>query len=240
MKPAESTVKLPMSDIALKVRTGHGWVAWCRLLDEAGAAKKSHSEIAQLVGSLHTASGWYSQMITVGYERLRGLREVNQHRGGLFEASASKTMPISAETAFGFFEDARRRARWLTEKIAIRKAVPPKSVRFAWPDETGVEVWIAPRGRDKCSVAVQHSRLPDAKTRALRKKFWKDALERLAAAAAPEPKPVAKKKAVSAKKPAAKNPPAKKKAAGPKKAAAKKKPAAKKKAVRKPARGRAK
>ena len=119
-------------------------------------------------------------MVAVGYERLRGLRAVNQRRNGLFEAGATKTLPVSATTAFNYFKSDRQRGTWLHEKTVIRTANAPKSLRITWPDGTGVEVSITARGRQKCTVAVQHGKLPDAKTRDKKKAFWKSALDRLA------------------------------------------------------------
>jgi hypothetical protein len=169
-----------MGDAAIQAKTGRDWAAWCRLLDKAGALKMSHAEIARLVNTKHDAGGWYSQSVTVGYERLRGLRAEHQRRGGLFEASVGKTLPIPARTVFTAFTDDRIRRGWLKEKIHIRKATAPKSVRITWPGGTSVEVWITVKGRQKCVVAVQHSKLPGQKARERKKVFWKTALERLA------------------------------------------------------------
>ena len=175
-------VKPPISDTALKVRTGRDWAQWCKELDAAGAADMSHGDIAKLVETGHRAGGWYSQTITVGYERLRGLREVNQKLDGTLQASASKTLPVAVATAVSFYIDPRKRSRWLKQRIMLRKTTSPNSVRIAWPDGTAVEVWIVAKGKEKCSVAVEHSGLPDVKSKDFRKQFWKSALERLSAA----------------------------------------------------------
>jgi hypothetical protein len=60
-----------MSDVAVKKATGRDWAAWVKVLDAAGATSKPHREIVKIVN----AGSWWSQMVTVGYERIRGLRD---------------------------------------------------------------------------------------------------------------------------------------------------------------------
>ncbi|MGH8631872.1 MAG: hypothetical protein ACREU7_14070 [Burkholderiales bacterium] len=174
--------KPPCSDAAVKARTGRNWMEWSALLDAEGAHQLEHAEIAKLVHRKHRAGGWWSQMVTVGYERLRGLRAVNQRRSGSFEASVSKTLATGAAAAFLFFKSPGKRERWLKEPIVIRRATPPKSLRITWPDETSVEVWITSKGDAKCSVGLTHTKLADMKAVEKQKRFWRGALDRLAAA----------------------------------------------------------
>jgi hypothetical protein len=61
-----------MSDASVKEATGCTWDRWVRTLDRAGAAEKSHREIAKIVAFFGTPS-WWTQMVTVGYERIRVL-----------------------------------------------------------------------------------------------------------------------------------------------------------------------
>jgi len=168
----------PCSDAAVKAKTGRNWAEWCALLDAEQAAALPHAAIATLVYDKFGGGPWWSQMVTVGYERLRGLRLQGQGRDGGFRAASSKTLPVAAALAHVFFTDAARRARWLEEEIHIRTATSPKSVRITWPDETDVLVWITDKG-SKCSVAVEHGKLPGAEAADLSKAFWKAALDRL-------------------------------------------------------------
>ena len=66
----------------------------------------------------------------------------------------------------------------------ITAATAPRSVRIAWPDKTRVEVWIQAKGESKCSVAVQHVKLAQARDAAAMKTYWKNALGKLAGIAA--------------------------------------------------------
>ncbi len=169
----------PVSNEAAKKRTGRDWAEWCTLLDKEGAEKLSHREIARLIHEKYHGGDWWSQMITVGYERLRGRREVNQRIGG-FAVCASKTIAAPAAAAFAAWTDARRRARWLAGvKLIIRKATAPKAVQLTCDDGTSIEVVITARGRGRCVVAVDHTRLADAQQVAERRHCWKEMLAAL-------------------------------------------------------------
>ena len=63
-----------MSDAAVKAKTGKDWNAWFALMDKAGANKLTHKDIAALLHETYKVPGWWSQMVTVEYERARGLR----------------------------------------------------------------------------------------------------------------------------------------------------------------------
>ena len=56
-------------------------VAMDRTARRRGSFEKPHRQIAEYVSSQGTPD-WWSQMVTVGYERIRGLREKGQRRDG--------------------------------------------------------------------------------------------------------------------------------------------------------------
>ncbi len=115
----------------------------------------THTQIAAHVHEKFGVSGWWSQTVTVGYERIKGLREIGQRLSGTYEASKSRTFPVAAEMLFEYFDDARKRKRWLPEAgVKVRKSSAPKSMRITWPDSTSVEVWFTPKGDAKSSVAT--------------------------------------------------------------------------------------
>ena len=160
-KPAPNYADLAgMSDAAVRKRTGKSWTDWVRMLDAAGAAGKPHREIVEHVQSAGTPD-WWSQMITVGYERIRGLRDKGQRRGGGYEATRSRTFGVPIEKLFDAFADARTRRRWLPVRITVRTATRPKSMRITWDDETRVAIGFLRKGESKSAVAVQHERLKD-------------------------------------------------------------------------------
>src|SRR5436190_863857 len=90
--------KLRVGDDAVKKATGRTWPEWADLLDGRGAAGLEHGAITEIV-SAYGVGGWWSQMVTVGYEQMRGKRAQHETPRG-FQVSASKTVPISAAAAF--------------------------------------------------------------------------------------------------------------------------------------------
>jgi uncharacterized protein YndB with AHSA1/START domain len=167
-----------MSDASVSKRTGRTWAQWLGVLDRAGAARKPHREIAQYVSSLGTPD-WWSQMVTVGYERIRGLRDRGQRRGGGYEASKSRTFNVSVGTLFNAFANARQRRRWLPVKIAVRSATPQKRMRVTWDDDTVVVLEFTSKGSAKSAVAVGHQKLPDKAAAVAVKKAWGEYFDRL-------------------------------------------------------------
>ena len=171
-----AAVQPPVSNAAAKKRTGRDWAEWCALLDKEGAEKLSHREIARLIHEKYHGGDWWSQMITVGYERLRGRREVNQRTGG-FAVSASKTIAATAADAFAAWTNARRRARWLAGvKLTVRTTTAPTSIHLACDEGSAIEVRIKAKGRARCLVAVDHTGLADARQVAERRTCWTEML----------------------------------------------------------------
>ena len=168
-----------ISSEAVKKATGKGWDQWLAVLDKAKAADLSHKEIAALLKQKHHVPMWWSQMITVGYEQARGLRKVHETTDG-FEISKSKTLLVSPLMAFKAWNDGKARDTWLGEKITIRKATPGKSMRITWIDgKTNVDVNFYDKGKSKCQVSVQHSKLSSAAKADKMKKYWGAALDSL-------------------------------------------------------------
>ena len=170
-----------MSDAAIQTKTGCDWASWVFVLDYKKAHTWSHREIAEYVHEMHKVPDWWSQAVTVGYERIKGLREIGQRRDGGFEANRSKTVAVPVRTLYRAFADGRVRKRWLPDvQLTVRKATPDKSVRITWNDDTSVEVWLTPKGTGKASVAVAHRKLATKEDALRLKEWWGDRLEAMA------------------------------------------------------------
>jgi hypothetical protein len=170
----------PVSDEALKRATGRDWAEWCRLLDGAGAKTLTHAEIARMVHDRFNGGDWWSQMVTVGYERMRGLRSANQRRSGSFEVSKSKTIAAPINRVYEAWHPAAKRKRWLANpSIDVTSATPSKTMRFGWVDgKSRAAAYFVSKG-EKTAVTVQHAKLADAKTAEKMKKYWGTQLEAL-------------------------------------------------------------
>lgn len=167
-----------MSDASVSKQTGRTWAQWVQVLDAVQAAEKPHREIVQHVSSLGTPD-WWSQMVTVGYERIRGLRDKGQRRGGGYEASKSRTFNVPVDVLFNAFANARTRKRWLPIKVTVRGASSPKSMRITWEDGTPVQIGFLSKGPGKSSVAIQHEKLPDRAAADAMKQVWGEHFDRL-------------------------------------------------------------
>ncbi|HEY4229221.1 MAG TPA: hypothetical protein VGO79_03560 [Thermoanaerobaculia bacterium] len=168
-----------MSDAAVSEKTGRTWAEWVKTLDAAGAAGMPHREIARHVASLGTPS-WWTQMVTVGYERIRGLRARGQQRGGSYQVSRSRTFPVSVETLFDAFANARTRRRWLPVKVTVRTARPHRTLRMTWEGGTLALFGFTAKGGTKSAVAVEHQKLPDRAAAQALKTAWDEYFDRLA------------------------------------------------------------
>ncbi len=171
--------ELPMSDEAIREGSGKTWDEWVAVLDEWGAASKSHAEIARYVGGLGVA-GWWAQGVTVGYERIKGLRQAGQQRDGSYQGSASKTVAVSIDRLFEAFVNDAARDAWLEPgTLTLRTSRPGKSARFD-SDEGIVAAWFTAKGNDKSSVQVQVEKLPSKEAADEFKSLWKARLADLA------------------------------------------------------------
>jgi hypothetical protein len=170
-----------MSDAAVRAKTGCDWQKWVGALDHAGAADWSHRAIAAYVEQKYGLTDWWAQTVTVGYERIKGLRAIGQRRGGAYEANKSRTFAVPVGELYAAWAEARRRKRWLAEAgLKVRQATPHRSLRITWPDGTSVELWFVAKGDAKSTVQVQHRKLGSKGDAERRKAFWTERLAALA------------------------------------------------------------
>jgi hypothetical protein len=169
-------------DDAMRRATSKGHAHWFALLDAWGATDHGHTEIARWLGETHGVPGWWTQSITVAYERARGLRARHQMRDG-FSISASRTVGVSAERALAAFTSAALRERWVPDApLRQRPTRAALSARFDWSDPPSrVVVTVVPKGADKTLVAVTHEHLPDSESGERLKGAWREWLGMLKA-----------------------------------------------------------
>ena len=171
-----------MSDEKVEKATGCKWEKWVFVLDRADGKEMSHRELVDYIHTKYETPDWWTQMVAVGYERIRGLRARGQQRSGEWEVSKSKTVAVPVKKLFAAFRNARSRARWLPEKLEVRTAKPEKSMRVRWEDGTPVDILFMPKGEAKCSVAIQHRKLHSKEDADRMRAYWGERLDALAAA----------------------------------------------------------
>jgi hypothetical protein len=170
-----------MSDKVLREKTGRTWEEWVRILDMRGARSMVHGDIARYLYEEQGVPGWWAQMVTVGYERIRGLRDIGQRRSGEYETNKSKTVPASVRELFRAFTVARTREKWLPGvEWKVRTSVPEKTLRVTWKDGTSVEFYFIAKDRGKSQVALQHRKLKSKAQAEQSKTYWGERLDGLA------------------------------------------------------------
>lgn len=180
-EPASGTdaPTLKTSDEKIRERTGRGWEEWFAILDDWGAAERSHREIARWLAErlgIHPLA-WNAQAITASYELTRGLREVGEKDDG-FAITTSRTVAVPVERLYEAVVSEDARTTWLPDaRLSERTATRPKSARFDWGEgPTRVNVTFLARDEAKSTVALEHRRLADAREAERMKTYWRERL----------------------------------------------------------------
>jgi hypothetical protein len=172
-----------VSDAAIAAKTGRTWAEWIRSLDDAGARELSHGDIALLVHERFGVGDWWSQSVTVGYERLTGKRANLQKAGG-FAASSSLTVAAALERLYDTAADQKGQREWLPAGVVIHKATRPKSMRATAADGSkSISFYFYAKGGGKSQVTVQQEKLASQGAALKLKEVWTESLRELAALA---------------------------------------------------------
>ena len=169
-----------VSDEAVKAKTGHDWTEWLGILDAAGAKEMTHKAIVAILVEKHAVPDWWCQMVTVGYEQARGLREKYQKLDG-YEGSASKMISRPVSVVYAAWVDDSIRKQWIPGKeILIKKATTDRSLRITWlENQSSVDVLFYPRGEEKSQVTINHGKLTNQDEVNQIRQYWGEALVRL-------------------------------------------------------------
>jgi hypothetical protein len=171
-----------LSDESVKKATGCDWTKWVFVLDKAGGKEMSHPELVKHIREKYKTPSWWTQMVAVGYERIRGLRAHGQQRTGEWTITKSKTVAVPLTKLYAAFSNARQRAKWMPGvKLAIRTSTVNKSMRIRWEDGSPVDVGFFGRGEAKSQVALEHRKLASKADADRIRAFWSERLDALAA-----------------------------------------------------------
>lgn len=86
-----------VSDESMIRATGKTSAEWYALFDADHGELWSHAERIGFTRRHGVEAGWWQQVITVNYERARGLRLLGEAKGSGFEFGLSRTFPVSPE-----------------------------------------------------------------------------------------------------------------------------------------------
>ena len=170
-----------LSNAVVKARTGRDWAGWFRMLDRAGASRLGHRQIAEILSSRHQVPGWWCQMVTVEYERARGLRARHQSASG-YSVSVSKTLATRLGNVYSATARPGERRKWFPRgAFEASSQTRDKYFRGRWKQNARLEIGFYARGAAKSQIAVQVSRLPRRGDVEPVRHAWKSALGKLQA-----------------------------------------------------------
>jgi len=180
--PPDFAAVARLSDESVKKATGCDWTKWVFVLDKAGGKEMSHPELVKHIREKYKTPSWWTQMVAVGYERIRGLRAQGQQRTGEWTITKSKTVAVPLAKLYAAFSNARQRAKWLPSvKLTIRTSTVNKSMRVRWEDGSPVDIGFFARGEAKSQVALEHRKLSSKADADRIRAFWSERLDALAA-----------------------------------------------------------
>jgi hypothetical protein len=149
-----------VGDEAVREATGHDRAEWFALLDEGGAARWKHRDIATWLVTEHRVDPWWSQNVTVAYEQARGIRQPGQRQDGSFEASVSRTV------ALGTTEALRALATVVGEELDVEPLslnLTAKHPTARFPLESGeyVLATASPLANGRSSIGLTWGKMAD-------------------------------------------------------------------------------
>ncbi len=166
-----------LSDDAVKARTGKGWDEWCDLIDAWPGTIDGHKAIATYLRDSHDVDAWWAQGVTVGYERITGIRLPYQQADGTFTANKSRTVSGDADALRSMLLDADSRSDLFAGLSTELKSKPTsKAIRLAIGPGVAA-VYIEDRTEGRAKITVAHEGLPHAESVDEWKFFWSDWLE---------------------------------------------------------------
>lgn len=161
---------------------------------------------------LEATWGWWRQSITVAYEQARGKRAVGETASTGFQVGVHRSVAATATEAWELITS--RPELWLGEGASVafdegdKYEVPPRNgaqgasgqIRVVkpgdrlrmtwqpkgWPAPATLQLTLLESGSGKTAIHAHLEKLPDADAREAVRERWREALERIAAAALAE------------------------------------------------------
>lgn len=166
-----------VSDESMVRATGRSHAEWFAILDAWGATEHTHTEIARWLSEAQGVPPWWTQSVTVAYERARGMRSRHEMRDG-YSVSATKSLAAGVDRALEAFTDPDLRSRWLPDaQMEPVKTRAKLTARFAWPDPASrVTVVGVDKGEGRSSIGVTHDQIADRGKAERLKAYWRERL----------------------------------------------------------------
>ena len=162
--------------------TGRDWDEWVRLIEAGPGRGAGHTTIATWLRDELDIDAWWAQAITIGFERITGLRLPGQMPDGTF--TVSRTRIVAADTAVlraMLLDDADRVELIPRFDLALRSKPESKALRFSFAQDgepLGIVAFTfdsAPK--DRARVTVTHEKLDSLDLGEHWKEFWSEWLD---------------------------------------------------------------
>lgn len=144
------------TDDSILEHTGHTWETWVGLIDAGPGREAGHTAIAAWLHTEHAVDAWWAQGVTVGYERITGLRLPGQMPDGSFSVSRSRVLALDRDVARELLLDDSARADLFPGFDTVLRSKPAsKALRFA----------LARAGEPLGTILFSTDLLPDGRLR---------------------------------------------------------------------------
>ena len=176
-------------DAVILANTGRVWDDWVDAIDAGPGREAGHTAIATWVREEHGIPGWWAQNVTVGYERIVGLRLPGQMADGTFSVSRSRIVDLPLDDLRTMLLDDASRADLVPGfDLALRSKPASKSLRFDFASDgeaIGVVMFSAdPAPGDRLRLTVTHEKLDTLEAGEHWKAFWREWLDAIEVEAA--------------------------------------------------------
>ncbi|GAA4727963.1 hypothetical protein GCM10023216_19020 [Isoptericola chiayiensis] len=186
--PARRVSEPELSDTRVRSATGLGWDEWVARLDAGPGRTAGHPEIVAWLTDHAEMSGWWVQTVTVGYERITGIRLPGQMPDGTFTVSRSKLLGASRDTVRArLLDDGGPGALVPGLTLTPRSRPGVRSPRFTVAElgadgdvVQGVLLLSTDAVGDRCRLTVSHEKIASPAEAEQWKKFWGEWLTTLA------------------------------------------------------------
>ena len=145
---------------AVEAATQRSWDEWCDVIDAWDGRDEGHAAIAAYLYDEHPVDRWWAQTITVGYERITGLRLPYQMPDGTFTATKTRTLAVAPQELREMLLDSERRTDLFPGlETELRSGPTSKAIRLKIGPGIAL-VSLEPRGQDGTTITVAHEQLP--------------------------------------------------------------------------------
>lgn len=176
------------SDATVSAKTGRGWDEWVDLIDAGPGRHAGHAKIASWVADEQGVDPWWAQSVTVGYERITGLRLPGQMPDGTFSVSRSTSLPFDWAQIRTVLDDPSARSALIPAMVSTERSRPgAKAPRYSLTDPTtdtslGVVQFRGEPTTSGCKLVVTHDKVPHLQAAEAWKQFWAAWLQDLGSA----------------------------------------------------------